>query len=164
VYLDCRNSESKESLENLQQHLILSADRILSDVPARSGQSLQKPLIMADQQQAARAVFERLLQAFNGGQIEVIRRFVHDDQMGLQGNAEAQQQFSQLPGAGFDTLHQPGRARIESAGHGHYLSQNFGRLSTHLLEDLAGRPQVDLLGQVSQPLGRGQYRCIAIPG
>jgi len=55
---------------------------------------------MADQEQTAGAVRERLLQAFDRRQIEMVGRFIHDDQIGLQGNAKGKQQFSQLPGLG----------------------------------------------------------------
>jgi ketosteroid isomerase-like protein len=72
------------------------------------GEELQ---VVADQQQAAGALAQRLLQAFNGRQVKVVCGLVHDDEVGAVYDTKGQQHLAKFAGACFNGFKQPAGER-----------------------------------------------------
>ena len=58
------------------------------DMPPCLGQTIEKTLVVTDEQQAARAIGQRILKAFNRGQVKMVGGFVHDYQMRFVSDAQ----------------------------------------------------------------------------
>ena len=76
-------------------------------MPVDRGQRPKEAEVVADKQEAAGAVRERLLETGDAGQIHMIGGLVHDDEMGLLGNPLGQNDLADLPRAGFVALDEP---------------------------------------------------------
>ncbi len=94
-------------------------------MPTRPCQSAQKTQIMADEQEATGTSIERILQTLDRRQVQVVGRFVHDDQMGLPGDAEGEQQFPNFARTRLRTFQKTIGARTQPAYDSHEPPQMF---------------------------------------
>ena len=90
---------------------------------------------MADKQQTTRASVERILQAFDRREVQMIGRFIHNNQVRLPRDPETKQQFPHFTGARFRALQQASRTRSQSTNGRHEPSQNIGRQAARFLQN-----------------------------
>ena len=109
---------------------------------------------MADENQRRFDLRERAFQQFDRRQIEVVRRFVHDDHPGLFQQPERETDLAHFAGAGNLGFAQPRRNRAEAADERHHLAELFRWQCQHFPDDFARALDRDFLRNIEHPVRR----------
>ena len=92
---------------------------IQDQCPAHGREARKKPLVVGNEKQGARRFGQCVLEAFDAGKVEVVRRFVHDDQMRSPFHAAREQDLADLARAGGRRREEPPGTRTETADERH---------------------------------------------
>ena len=89
---------------------VLYAPLRRSDLPAQRRQAVEKVLIVTHQEEAARALRQGLLKALNRWQVQMIGRFVHDNEVRGLHDPEGQEELADFARTGIAGVQQALRA------------------------------------------------------
>ena len=123
-------------------------------MPAFAGEAGEEAFVVADEKQCAGGGRQGVLQAQEAGEVEVVRRFVHHDEVGTAGDAEGEEEFADFAGGGLGGFEEAAGTRAEPGVAAHDVAEDRFGQALGVGQDAHGFGGGDFLRDVDEVLGR----------